>query len=1289
MLSAGANREDCNRRQVFNPETKECVDRKGNAELVKREKRYYAENRQRMDEEFERRIRRINQEKRQQKKVEQNRRNEEILRQRREAEQRWQRQKEERAEAEQEYRKRRAKAEEALRAKAQREDRIREIAREKARRAAAIQQARERQELLRRARERKMEGMRARDRIKAEEDEARARIRAEEEEARARIRAEEEEARERLRAEKEARRRQEEEEEEEARRRQEEEDRRVKEEEEEEARRRQEEEDRRVKEEEEEEARRRQEEEDRRVKEEEEEEARRRDRKEEEEEEARRRQEEEDRRVKEEEEEEARRQEEEARRQEEEAQRREEEIRRREENLKRLEEEARLRQEQEDRRIKEEEARREEEERQRQRAARRLYLEQRDKIAKIRYEAAQDILRLKRIEEEKVRVYEDLVRKQKLEKENARRAKEEQDRLAAAVEEEKRREKERKKREAEEAQARALEARNKLRLFERQPGEEGFNAEASHKFREWIEETGKEFDIKCPEAGEERSAMAYQRVVEFLVHPTSPVDRLLCVWRTGSGKTYAMILALENYFDDPRAKVLVFPKASVALNFYSEVLAFPSKLQRFVLSKLTREEARLVMDMDKPGFPKSRRKAADDARAKVANLLGLSGRLHKRGKKGWPGGPMRAITYTTGSSKTVMGGKDPLFKIGFDGKNAYSNKVIIMDEVHNLVNPSPELAKYRSKITALAKAVKSCENSVVLGMTATPIVDKASDGDLLKSIIKGSRGGNDEGFVSFFNMLPNTIFPQVIPPLIEGPEVIRVPLEGENLQKYKKMDKGKPTPASDFKLQAYLNAEMQYHHMVPPARKNFITSLLGGAKLDKLDVSRMRKYATKLVAIADSIAKEKVKTLILVRKTHGLRVLADLLDRLVAERCGRRDERCWVALLEKPTARNGLQAKLDRFNAADNERGEHMRAIVAETAEYSEGVSFKQVRRLIMVNPPATWAAYKQQVGRALRSCAYRNLEEAERNVKIEMYVGTADGMETADERIFARMNEQREQLENAMMEKFALPAVDRMILERFAPPPPPAPTSREESDQEEPDQDEEKDEDQDEEKDDSDSEEGGQEFSTPRSSDPEQEDEKKHSEVLIFLASGVELPVLTPPPVQVMGVTIDDRFIPWRWGNQNRDQFELDLRNWDLLPNAGMTYLLYSLEPTRVIKVGEVMYMGDNRFEVTSWTNAANGANNVLVASTRQEDFELQGGGGDVVESSAPYLTLRDVASSRFWSFQKKELAKAIFSSSGSDWVAMKGGLRVNTRDLFAVLNSGVPTDLEVFVGDEPIRLN
>ena len=143
------------------------------------------------------------------------------------------------------------------------------------------------------------------------------------------------------------------------------------------------------------------------------------------------------------------------------------------------------------------------------------------------------------------------------------------------------------------------------------------------------------------------------------------------------------------------------------------------------------------------------------------------------------------------------------------------------------------------------------------------------------------------------------------------------------------------------------------------------------------------------------------------------------------------------------------------------------------------------------------------------------------------------------------------------MMEKFALPAVDRMILERFAPPPPPAPTSREESDQEEPDQDEEKDEDQDEEKDDSDSEEGGQEFSTPPSSDPEQEDEKKHSEVLIFLASGVELPVLTPPPVQVMGVTIDDRFIPWRWGNQNRDQFELDLKNWDLLPNAGMTYLL------------------------------------------------------------------------------------------------------------------------------------
>ncbi|CAJ1415642.1 unnamed protein product, partial [Effrenium voratum] len=52
----------------------------------------------------------------------------------------------------------------------------------------------------------------------------------------------------------------------------------------------------------------------------------------------------------------------------------------------------------------------------------------------------------------------------------------------------------------------------------------------------------------------------HQKAVAFLLHPQSPVSRLLVDHPTGSGKTREMIQVLDNYFLDPRPKVPIFPK---------------------------------------------------------------------------------------------------------------------------------------------------------------------------------------------------------------------------------------------------------------------------------------------------------------------------------------------------------------------------------------------------------------------------------------------------------------------------------------------------------------------------------------------------------------------------------------------------------------------------------------------------------------------------------------------------------------------------------------------------------
>lgn len=69
----------------------------------------------------------------------------------------------------------------------------------------------------------------------------------------------------------------------------------------------------------------------------------------------------------------------------------------------------------------------------------------------------------------------------------------------------------------------------------------------------------------------------YQNVLSFLVHPRSPIDRLLVVWQLGAGKTLGMLRVLDNYFTDPRPKVLVFPTDQLVQNFYQELLQKPNR----------------------------------------------------------------------------------------------------------------------------------------------------------------------------------------------------------------------------------------------------------------------------------------------------------------------------------------------------------------------------------------------------------------------------------------------------------------------------------------------------------------------------------------------------------------------------------------------------------------------------------------------------------------------------------------------------------------------------------------
>ena len=162
-----------------------------------------------------------------------------------------------------------------------------------------------------------------------------------------------------------------------------------------------------------------------------------------------------------------------------------------------------------------------------------------------------------------------------------------------------------------------------------------------------------------------------------------------------------------------------------------------------------------------------------------------------------PSSPLRAFSYTQAGGRTACGDKvNALFKCpaGYNGNyatkkaelrgvdssgepfgypgysndgNPFSNKIVLMDEVHNLVRPSQQILRNPKRMEMLRRLrhmLRTATNSVIIGLTGTPLCDNPEETAALKMIIKG-RGNNTpcDGVVSFYDSTPASVFPQVLP----------------------------------------------------------------------------------------------------------------------------------------------------------------------------------------------------------------------------------------------------------------------------------------------------------------------------------------------------------------------------------------------------------------------------------------------------------------------------------------------------------------------------------------------
>ena len=89
------------------------------------------------------------------------------------------------------------------------------------------------------------------------------------------------------------------------------------------------------------------------------------------------------------------------------------------------------------------------------------------------------------------------------------------------------------------------------------------------------------------------------------------------------------------------------------------------------------------------------------------------------------------------------------------------------------------------------------------------------------------------------------------------------------------------------------------------------------------------------------------------------------------------------------------------FNQKDNKDGSKIR-IMMGSPSVKEGVSFKRVRQVHILEPYWNMSRILQIIGRAIRFCSHRDVPRAQRNVEVFLYLATRTNENTIDQYIWS-----------------------------------------------------------------------------------------------------------------------------------------------------------------------------------------------------------------------------------------------------------------------------------------------
>jgi superfamily II DNA or RNA helicase len=558
-------------------------------------------------------------------------------------------------------------------------------------------------------------------------------------------------------------------------------------------------------------------------------------------------------------------------------------------------------------------------------------------------------------------------------------------------------------------------------------------------------------------SGKDFKLQPNQRFLRRVMSPESPTRSMILVHGTGTGKTCSAIQIAEEYIIRPEfqdKRVLVLANPAIQENFKAQIFDI-SRVSvdpdGILLSKQC--TGRRYLDMIERSQGESLRYTDKASQQRVMNLANkIIGEFYEF--QGYM--TFSNIIENARKTRTPNDMKKWIHE-------TFDNRLIIVDEAHNL-KETTETATTKFVAIALEEILKTAEGITLVLLTATPMYDKFDEilyyfnlflwnerkldgGKLIKtSDIFADSGEFKEGqeqvfrkwcqdYVSFVRGENPFTFPfRLNPPdaLLALPDrktdITGKPIEKQ--RKYLTLTKSivSPTQAEAIKgMTVKAISDPRLICMYPENktfRETFETSGNGYKYRDEkfLAPSKIATYSSKFSLITQildrtsgvafvysNVVESGAQLFAMCLEEHGFEPAAG--QQLLKETAGEvaRGSKGKYVLFTSDISDAEIRKTLVQLKKPENADGSLIRVVIA-SPKVSEGVDFRFVRQIHVLDPWFNMSRIEQVLGRGMRTCSHSMLPFEEQNCTVYLHVCRyADSeQETVDEYIYRNYVEEK-----------------------------------------------------------------------------------------------------------------------------------------------------------------------------------------------------------------------------------------------------------------------------------------